>query len=109
MEKKTSIWDEAWKNSASQSTARHLWGLVTLTVRGEAPGATQTWSGSGGSRSHWVGSLLPFGSFSCLFGQVPLPQFPTLCTNHLTARAGSAGAVNALKNPLYGVEENPHD
>lgn len=60
MEKKTSIWDGAWKNSASQSTARCLWGLITLTVRGEAPGATQTCSGSGGSRSRLGWQLAAF-------------------------------------------------
>lgn len=39
-------------NSPSQSTARCLWGLVTLIVRGETPGATQNCFGSTGSRSH---------------------------------------------------------
>lgn len=104
MEKKTSIWGGAWKNSASQSTARHLWGLVTLTVRGDAPGATQTCSGSSGSRSHLGWQLAAFWAILLSLWAGPIASASH--TVQITSLPGQdqLGVVNALKNPLYKVE-----
>lgn len=92
----------------SQTFLGTFLGFSHPDCKGRGSWGTQTCSGSGGSRSPLGWHLLPSGSFSCLSGQVPLPQCPTLY-KALTASAGSAGGAHALKNPLCGVEENPRD
>lgn len=90
----------------SQTFLGTFLGFSHPDCKGRGSWGTQTCSGGGGRGAPWGGtccchSLASLGRCHCL----SVPH----CTKHLTASAGSAGGAHALKNPLCGVEENPHD